>query len=78
MQIEIIKIGDIVTSAYPTGRLKTGLLPGFSNIQKMISKMFEESDRYIKEFETIRNIITVNGYWWHRTIWNISGLIKKS
>lgn len=33
VQIEVIKIGDIVTSAYPTGSLKTGLLPGFSNMQ---------------------------------------------
>lgn len=33
VQVEVIKIGDAVTSAYPTGGAKTGLLPGFSNIQ---------------------------------------------
>lgn len=32
VEIEIIKIGDVVTSAYTTGRVKTELLPGFSNV----------------------------------------------
>lgn len=33
VQIEVIKIGDIVTSGYPTGGVKTGLLPGFSSLE---------------------------------------------
>jgi len=33
VQVEVIKIGDNVTSAYPTGGIKTDLLPGFSNMQ---------------------------------------------
>ncbi len=33
VQIEVIKIGDTVTSGYPTGGLKTGLLPGFSSLE---------------------------------------------
>ena len=33
VQIEVIKIGDTVTSGYPTRGIKTGLLPGFSNLE---------------------------------------------
>ncbi len=33
VQIEVIKIGDTVISGYPTGGLKTGLLPGFSRLE---------------------------------------------
>lgn len=33
VQIEVIKIGDTVTSGYPTGGVKTGLLPGFSSLE---------------------------------------------
>lgn len=33
VQIEVIKIGDTVTSGYPTGGIKTGLLPGFSTLE---------------------------------------------
>lgn len=33
VQIEVIKIGDKVISGYPTGGLKTGLLPGFSSLE---------------------------------------------
>lgn len=33
VQIEVIKIGDTVTSAYPTGSLQTGLLPEFSSLK---------------------------------------------
>ncbi|MCM1236946.1 MAG: hypothetical protein NC489_43275 [Ruminococcus flavefaciens] len=32
VEIEIIKIRDVVTSAYPTGGGKTELLPGFNNV----------------------------------------------
>jgi hypothetical protein len=33
VQIEVIKIGDTVTSGYPTGSVKTGLLPGFNSLE---------------------------------------------
>lgn len=33
VQIEVIKIGDKVISGYPTGGLKTELLPGFSSLE---------------------------------------------
>ncbi len=33
VQIEVIKVGDTVTSGYPTGGVKTGLLPGFSTLE---------------------------------------------
>ena len=33
IQIEVIKIGDTVTSGYPTGGIKTGLLLGFSTLE---------------------------------------------
>lgn len=33
VQIEVIKMGDTVTSGYPTGGIKTGLLPGFSILE---------------------------------------------
>ena len=33
VQIEVIKVGDTVTSGYPTGGVKTGLLPGFSSLE---------------------------------------------
>lgn len=33
VQIEVIKVGDTVTSGYPTGGVKTGLLPGFRSLE---------------------------------------------
>ena len=33
VQIEVIKIGDTVTSGYPTGSVKTGLLPEFNSLE---------------------------------------------
>jgi len=33
VQIEVIKIGNTVTSGYPTGSVKTGLLPGFNSLE---------------------------------------------
>lgn len=33
VQIEVIKISNTVTSGYPTGGVKTSLLPGFSTLE---------------------------------------------
>lgn len=33
VQIEVIKIGETVTSGYPTGSVKIGLLPGFNSLE---------------------------------------------
>lgn len=33
VQIEVIEIGNTVTSGYPTGGVKTSLLPGFSTLE---------------------------------------------
>lgn len=33
VQIEVIKIGNTVISWYPTGSVKTGLLPGFNSLE---------------------------------------------